>query len=68
MYHGNHLYTANAGDSRGIVIRITDTGRIKGIPLTRDHKPSDLDESQRIFKAGGRIEAFTDHRGEAVGP
>jgi hypothetical protein len=37
--------------------------------LSRDHKPNDEDESKRIYKAGGRIEAFRDAMtGEEMGP
>ena len=42
-------------------------GRVK--QLSRDHKPSDADESVRIKERGGRIEAFKDaYTGEEMGP
>jgi serine/threonine protein phosphatase PrpC len=36
--------------------------------LSRDHKPSDQDEKERIIKRKGRVEAFKDENGEFVGP
>lgn len=44
------LYVANAGDSRGVLCR-------KGLAeeLSRDHKPNDEDELERISSAGGAV-------------
>lgn len=36
--------------------------------LTRDHKPNEKDESLRIKRSNGRIEAFRDEDGEFIGP
>ena len=36
--------------------------------LSRDHKPSDKDESIRINMKGGRIEPYRDDDGEFIGP
>lgn len=47
---GDMCYSANVGDSRAI-ISINRGADI--IPLSRDHKPSDVQEYQRITKAGG---------------
>lgn len=49
------IWTANVGDSRAIICRNQDGW--KAIQITRDHKPSDEDEKQRIITAGGRIES-----------
>jgi serine/threonine protein phosphatase PrpC len=35
---------------------------------SRDHKPSEPDESKRINEGGGRIEAFQDQNGDPIGP
>jgi serine/threonine protein phosphatase PrpC len=63
--NGTKIISANAGDSRAIVV--TKTGKTRQI--TRDHKPDDDDEKVRIGNCGGRIEAFRDHlTGEEMGP
>lgn len=36
--------------------------------LSRDHKPSDKDESNRIINRNGRVEPFRDENGEFIGP
>lgn len=36
--------------------------------MSRDHKPSDTDESERITNAGGRIDSYRDNKGNKVGP
>lgn len=45
-----HILCANAGDSRALVRR---HGRV--LPLSFDHKPSNLVERRRIVKAGGFV-------------
>ena len=47
---GETCYTANVGDSRAVLS--TQSGK-QVIALSRDHKPSDVDEYKRIVKAGG---------------
>jgi len=47
---GSDLIVANCGDSRALLYQ---GGRI--IPLTRDHKPEDNEEKQRITKLGGSV-------------
>ena len=36
--------------------------------MSRDHIPSDTDESERITNAGGRIDSYRDNKGNKVGP
>jgi serine/threonine protein phosphatase PrpC len=43
-------YIANAGDSRSVLCRAG-----KAIALSDDHKPENIDEENRIKKAGGTI-------------
>ncbi|CAG9315135.1 unnamed protein product [Blepharisma stoltei] len=50
----NKIFCANAGDSRAILGRNTN-GRWDSIPISRDHKPKELDEASRVMKSGGRI-------------
>jgi serine/threonine protein phosphatase PrpC len=46
----SHIICANTGDSRAILRR---SGRI--LPLSFDHKPSDIAERARIYDAGGIV-------------
>ena len=45
-------YSANVGDSRAIMS--IDSGKVI-VPLSKDHKPSEINECDRIIKAGGKI-------------
>jgi len=38
------------------------------IALSRDHKPDEPDESQRIQLNGGRVESYQDEEGNPLGP
>lgn len=58
MTLGRKLYVANVGDSRGIVIRAAGgqggsandpANQCTCMALTRDHKPDDKDEADRIL-------------------
>ena len=49
---GEICYTANVGDSRAVLV---SGGGKDVVALSRDHKPSDVDEYNRIIKAGGQI-------------
>ena len=63
---GKRLFCANVGDSRAVMARQledtpneTNPGRHwMSIALSRDHKPDERDESKRILKNGGRVEAY----------
>jgi integrin-linked kinase-associated serine/threonine phosphatase 2C len=48
----NTLYSANLGDSKAILCRVTTDGKRTIIPLTKDHNPTNFDERRRIEKAG----------------
>lgn len=56
---GDTCYVANVGDSRavlGVYFRCQASAeQMKVFVLTKDHKPSDPHEQQRILEAGGRI-------------
>jgi len=45
-------YIANVGDSRAIMS--SDQGK-RVQAMSRDHKPDDIDETQRIMQYGGRV-------------
>ena len=53
---GNKLFTANCGDSRGVLCR-----NGKALPLSFDHKPNDATETNRIVGAGGFITEAQGH-------
>ena len=57
---------SNLGDSRAVL------GQFKGgwaaLNLSQDHKPSNLQEKQRIHSSGGRVEPFREENGEFIGP
>ena len=61
------LICPNIGDSRAVLGRYIDN-EWKAIELSRDHKPTETDEEQRILENNGRIQPFTDEDGEFVGP
>lgn len=52
MITPSHIICANAGDSRAILQR---NGRV--LPLSFDHKPSNIPELQRIHQAGGFVKS-----------
>jgi serine/threonine protein phosphatase PrpC len=61
------LYCANLGDSRALLARkMHDTWH--AVALSRDHKPNDPPEHDRIISCGGRIEPFRDQLGNHIGP
>jgi len=68
IYTPEKLITANVGDSRAVLGRCVN-GSWVSHNLTRDHKPDEPDETQRIVRAKGRIEPFKDDQtGEFIGP
>lgn len=74
LFLGNKLISANAGDSRAIVVRNSPVKSQTGVTsiqveqLTRDHKPDEQDEYQRIMEQNGRVDSFKDQNGDPMGP
>ena len=68
MTLGQKLFCSNVGDSRGIVARRKANGETESEAISRDQKPCQPDEAQRINKFGGRIDSFRDHDGKPIGP
>ena len=74
--NSKEAYIANVGDSRLIVIK--EESNLKNNnnnnnnwtfkQLSRDHKPTEEDEFQRIIDADGEIEAIEDDEGNWTGP
>ena len=48
MLWDQQLYVANAGDSRAVLCRRTQTGQASSLDLSADHKPSLASELQRM--------------------
>ena len=62
------IISANVGNTRAVLARY-ENGQYNAINLTRDHKPTELDEMKRIIKANGRIKQLIDPRsGKSTGP
>ena len=68
IYTPERLICPNIGDSRAVLARYDpNNNKYIAIELTRDHKPTELDEKQRILENDGRIQPFVED-GEFVGP
>ena len=69
IYTPEKLIVPNIGDSRAVMGRLInkEKNEYKAIELSRDHKPTEKDEAQRIIENDGRIQPFTED-GEFVGP
>ena len=60
IYTPQRLIVPNIGDSRAVLGRYDkNTGKYKAIELSRDHKPTNIDEAKRIYENDGRIQPFT---------
>ena len=67
LFTPTRICCINVGDSRCVL------GKFNGYEwsskaLSRDHKPSEPDEMNRILKNGGKVESFRDNNGNFVGP
>ena len=67
LFTPTRICCINVGDSRCIIGKFNGY-EWKSKPLSRDHKPSEPDEMNRIIKSGGRVESFRDNFGNFVGP
>lgn len=64
----NTLYVCNIGDSRCIVGRRNAYGAIEAAALSRDHKPDDRNEMDRITGMGGVVQPSQNQYGQFMGP
>lgn len=55
MSHEKKLICANVGDSRAVLYRLVDETQLEFIPMSRDQKPSDPAERQRVIAHGGKV-------------
>ena len=67
LFTPTRIFCINVGDSRCIIGK-NNGNEWSSKVLSRDHKPSEPDEMNRIIKNGGRIESFRDNFGNFVGP
>ena len=66
---GQKLFCSNVGDSRGIVVKKRNgEAKIVAQAISRDQKPCQADEANRILKYGGRIDSFRDPEKNPIGP
>ena len=67
-----HIISANAGDSRGIMIcddsNNNNLSKTKIYPLSYDCKPENPMEKQRIMEHGGIVKQNIDEKGNGSGP
>lgn len=68
LKRGNDLYVANVGDSRCVLAREGEGGRLEALPMSIDHKPDRKDERERILKNRGVVEPIRAFNGRYVGP
>lgn len=68
LKRGNDLYVANVGDSRCVLARESDSGRLEAFAMSDDHKPDRKDERERIVKNRGAVEPIRAFNGRYVGP
>jgi len=67
LFTPTRLICINVGDSRCVMGKFSND-KWYSKNLTRDHKPSEPDEMDRIIAAGGKVEAYRDNEGNFVGP
>ena len=67
LFTPTRLICINVGDSRCIMGKFNNN-KWYSKNLTRDHKPSEPDEMERIIASGGKVEAYRDNFGNFVGP
>lgn len=65
----NKLTLAHVADSTCVMGSTEPNGKLKGVPLTRDHKPDLKDEKKRIESSGGVVifDGYANHRVYAKG-
>jgi len=51
----SHMWIANSGDSRAIIVRKRPDGSFMAVDLTLDHKPDCPSEMKRILQMGGHV-------------
>ena len=69
LFCEDRIISSNIGDSRAIKGFYNELdNKWEYIALSRDHKPSDLDEAERIKSCKGKVHPYIDDDGKYVGP
>ncbi len=68
LFCTDKIITANVGDSRAIKGKCLEDNKWEYELLSRDHKPSEKDEAERIYNSNGEVHPFKDEEGNFVGP
>jgi serine/threonine protein phosphatase PrpC len=69
LFDRNTIYSANAGDSRGVLYSYDRAqSGIKITPLSEDHKPCMPVEKKRVLSVGGRVDTIKGSLGQNLGP
>ena len=67
LFCSSKIISANVGDSRALIGKYSNK-EWKFELLSRDHKPSDEDEAERIYSCSGIVHPFIDDNGNFLGP
>ena len=67
LFCSSKIISANVGDSRALIGKFSNK-EWKYELLSRDHKPNDKDESERIYSCSGVVHPFMDDNGNFLGP
>ena len=69
FYTPFRFFCINVGDSRCVLFKYFKSKNYwTSSNLSRDHKPSDINEKTRILNSGGKVESYIDEQGNHVGP
>lgn len=69
LINGKKIFLANIGDSRAILCSCYGYNNWKVSQLTKDHKPNDREERDRIIKSNGKVKRlFNEEHTKEIGP
>ena len=68
IFTNERIICINVGDSRCILGKKNSNNEFSSMNLSRDHKPCDPEEKERIINNGGIVESYRDNEGNFVGP
>ena len=69
LYTPSRFFCINVGDSRCVLFKYHKSEKCWSFSnLSRDHKPSNITEKNRILNNGGKVESYIDEQGNHLGP